>query len=430
MLKEIKATVQAKAILSNYAGEINADDIKRLSVTTKYGTPFRRELEDASKRGNAILMINLAADDKNAQINEYLAVHQREKLNAAIRAVANAAGAVEILVIKAKNVPYDTDDKKIKVLEVERNPVLREEAAFCYLVKYGEVRSCPLEKEYPSQGLGSQPCIIVDGETLCRIYEMARNTQNNTKLVVVKYKTESFLTEIPIGTNIDMLLEECGMQPEKGVLIGGTLGKFVGKEEISQYTVSADAFWDFIWVLDTKDCLANVTFQMALETKEKSCGKCVLCREGIWHITNIIYRVTEGKAKKEDLDMILDIGSLIQIGAFCSFGRKMAGLFVSLAEKNRNELEAHFVKKSCPAGVCKAFSKLVIDPTKCTGCTDCADECDEDAIRGKKGFIHMIDHELCENCEKCVKVCEEAAIVLQDGTIRIPKKLVKAGRFK
>ena len=42
----------------------------------------------------------------------------------------------------------------------------------------------------------------------------------------------------------------------------------------------------------------------------------------------------------------------------------------------------------------------------------------------------MIDPDLCENCGKCIKVCEENAIVMQDGTIRIPKKLVKVGKFK
>ena len=107
----------------------------------------------------------------------------------------------------------------------------------------------------------------------------------------------------------------------------------------------------------------------------------------------------------------------------------MAQLFVSSVETNRDELEAHFIRKKCPAGVCAAFSKPVIDPSKCTGCTDCLDVCDEDAITGKKKFIHMIDPDMCENCGKCAEACEEGAIVPQDGTIRVPKKLVRVGKF-
>lgn len=429
-IENIQNKIQVKSILTEYSGAVCAEDVKQISVFTKYNIPLWEEIKDASKRGNAVLVINLAADDKNAQINQYLSLYQKEKLNAAIRAAAEAANAAEIVVVKAKEVSYQAADTNIKVLETESNPVLREESALYYFVEKGEVRSQPLEKEYLSKGLGSQPCVTADGETLCRIYQIANGTAKNTKLVIMKYKTESFLIEIPVGTNLSTILKECGISAEKGVVIGGILGKFIAKEELEQYSVLTDALWDLIWILDEKDCIADITLSMALETKEKSCGKCVLCREGIWHITNIMKEVTTGKAKKEDLDMILDIGRFMEAGSFCSFGQKMSRLFVSLVEKNRSEMETHFIKKSCPAGVCSAFFKLVIDPAKCTGCTDCADECSEDAINGKKGFIHIIDSELCENCGKCVKACEENAIVIQDGTIRIPKKLVKAGKFK
>ena len=191
-----------------------------------------------------------------------------------------------------------------------------------------------------------------------------------------------------------------------------------------------DAQWDSISVYSSKDCLADATRQIALDAKEESCKKCVLCREGTWHFAAIAQDITQGKAKKDDLAMILDIGPLIQAGAFCSFGQKAAQAMVSSVEENRAELEAHFVKKTCPSGVCKAFAKRVIDPAKCTGCGDCIDVCAEDAIVGKKKFIHIIDTDLCENCEECANVCEAGAIVMQDGTIRVPKKPVKAGKFK
>lgn len=430
MLKEIETAPWETAILSPFAGEISAEDVKKLSIKTKYGIPFSEELQDAAERGNAVLMVNLAADDEHAPINEYLVIHQKEKLEAAIKAVAEAAGAVKILVIRTKGIGFSVQAPAVTVLETERNPVLREEAALFNLAEKGEVRSCVLEKSYPSKGLDGQPCVVLDGETLCRIYALAKGAKAETKLVVLKAGTDIRLTEVPVGCSLETCLEACGVKVSKGLLLGGVLGSFVGKEETGQYAVGTDALWDLVWAPDEKDCMADISLRMALEAKEKSCGKCVLCREGTFHISEMFLRITQGKAKKEDLDMILDIGPLIRKGAFCKFGQNMAGLFVSCTEKNRSELAAHFVKKTCPAGVCKAFAKLVINPEKCTGCTDCADVCDEDAIIGKKGFIHMIDGDLCENCGKCADACEEGAVTMQDGTIRIPKKLVKVGKFK
>lgn len=430
MLKEIETAPWETSILSPFAGEISAEDVKQLSVITKYGIPFSEELQDAAERGNAVLMVNLAADDEHAPINEYLAVHQKEKLQAAIKAVAEAAGAVKILVIRTKEAGLSVQGPAAMVLETERNPVLREESALLYLAEKGEVRSCVLEKSYPSKGLGEQPCVVLDGETLCRIYALAKGAKAETKLVVLKAGAEVRLTEAPVGCSLEDYLEACNVKADKGLLLGGVLGSFVGKEEAGKYAVGADALWDLVWAPDEKECMADIAFRMAREAKEKSCGKCVLCREGTFHISEMFLRITQGKAKKEDLDMILDIGPLIQKGAFCRFGQNMAGLFVSCTEKNRSELAAHFMKKTCPAGVCQAFAKPVINPEKCTGCTDCADVCDEDAIIGKKGFIHMIDGDLCENCGKCADACEEGAVTIQDGTIRIPKKLVKVGKFK
>ncbi len=431
MMKEIDCTTsQVRRILSPCAGELPAEAVKILSIHTKYGTDFSMELQDAANRKHARLVVNLAADDKDAPLSEYLAVHQKEKLDAAIRSVAEAIDAEEIIIVKTKEIDYTLEYDNVRIVETKRSLVLREESALYHMIESGELRSCPLEKDFPSQGYSDAPAVTVDAETLCRIYEAVKADYVESKLVVVRTAEESRIAEVKTGTTLADLLKACGLHAEKSVLVGGITGAFIGKEEQAQKTVDLSADWDGVTVYGNQDCLADVTRQLALSAAQESCGKCVLCREGTWHFQTITQDITEGKAKREDLAMILDIGPLIQAGAFCSFGQKMARAVVTSVEHNQAELEAHFVKKTCPAGVCKAFAKLVIDPTKCTGCGECIDACDEDAILGKKKFIHMIDMDLCENCGKCMEACEEDAVVMQDGTIRIPKKLVKVGKFK
>ena len=456
MLKEMDCTdSQVRRILSPVSGELSADAVLQLNLNTKYGADLNEIITDAKQRGGAVLVVNLAADDVCSPINAYLAASMKDKIDAALKAVAQAAGAQEIYIVKPADVDYapagvegkpaDADAAsagaegksaaalagvKVKTVETGRSLVLREESALYHMIETGELRSCPLEKEFPSQGYQGKPTVVADAETLCRIYEAAQPEYVESKLIVVSAAGESRIVEVKTGTSLLTLLTECGMKPQKSVLIGGVTGEFIAKDQLDQKTVGPCADWDSVSVYGEKDCLADVTRQLAAQANKESCKKCVLCREGTWHFAAYTQDITDGKAKKDDLAMILDIGPLIQTGAFCSFGQKMARAVVSSVEQNRTELEAHFIKKTCPAGVCKAFAKLVIDPSKCTGCGDCVDECEEDAITGKKKFIHIIDTDLCENCGKCAKVCEEDAIVMQDGTIRVPKKPVKVGKFK
>lgn len=449
MVKEMDSTEsQVRCILSPTYGGLSVEDVKALGKKrgfyTKYGADFALMLEDAARRGDAVLIVHLAGDDSRSSINAYLAAHQKEKLGIAIKAVAAAMHAKEIYMVKTaetddlfnqhsienENVKNDgKENAEIKIITVntERSFVLREESALYNDIENGEIRSCPREKEFPSQGLQGRPTVVLDAETLCRIYEAAKPNYVESKLIVLHNAGESRLAEVKTGTSLCVFLKECGLEPEKSVLVGGVTGEFVAKEQLDQKKVGICADWDSIAVYGEKDCMAGVTRQLAEQAKQESCGKCVLCREGTWHFQAYAQDLTQGKAKKEDLAMILDIGPLIQAGALCSFGQKMARAVVSAVEQNRLELEAHVVKKTCPAGVCRAFAKLVIDPSKCTGCGDCMDVCDEDAITGKKKFIHIIDPDLCEICGKCAKACEENAVVMQDGTIRIPKKPVKAG---
>ncbi len=438
MLKEMDCTdSQVRKILSPANGGLSVEAVQALDMHTKYGVDLAPILQDARQRGGAALVVNLAGDDSSAPLNAFLAAAQPEKLSLAITAVAKAADAEEIYLVKPKEIDFmftgaegTANGLVVKTVEAGRSLVLREESALYHWIASGVLSASPMEKEFPSQGWQGRPAIALDAETLCRIYEAAKPGYIESKLVVIFCAGESRVAEVKAETSLQTLLTECGIQPEKSVLVGGVSGEFVAAGQCGQKTVGLDAQWDSIVVYGEKDCLADVTKNLAIQANRESCKTCVLCREGTWHFQAITQDITAGRAKKEDLAMILDIGPLIQVGALCHLGRGMARAIVSSIEQNRPELEAHFTKKVCPAGVCKAFAKLAIDPAKCTGCGACIDVCDEDAITGRKKFIHIIDNDLCENCGKCADVCEEHAIVAQDGTVRVPKKPVKVGKFK
>ncbi len=421
---------QAQILTAPFAGEIIAQQVLDVSVPCgAYGdeVSFTEILKDVRERGQGTVIVNMAADDADAPINAFLVQTQPEKLKAAYKAVMEASGAKRAYFVRTGDIDFELEGAEC--VETARSLVLREESALCHMIRRGELRSCPMDKDYPSEGLDNEPTLVVDAQLLARVYAAAKTDYKETRLMMVRTPSGMQFAEFLTGTPLSKVVEESGAKAEKSVLVGGLSGVFVDKTKLDDCKVGLSGMWDFVGIYGAKDCLAALTASLAERSHEETCQKCVLCREGTWHFSNIFSQVTAGKAKKEDLAMVEDIGPLIHIGAFCGFGQKMAQLFVSSVETNREELEAHFVRKKCPAGVCAAFTKPVIDPTKCTGCMDCLDVCDEDAITGKRKFIHMIDPDMCENCGKCAEACEEGAIVPQDGTIRVPKKLVRVGKF-
>lgn len=416
-------TSQARVLLADSpCVPVTADQVKEIAFTGKFGWPISQMAADAAGRERAVLLVDLAGDCLSAELVEAAG----DKMAAACTALAEYIGAEEILIAAPQGVSLNLPNAR--AVTVEPNPVLREESALYHMLETGELRSAPLEKEFPSQGYQGRPTVAIDGESLLKLYAMTQPDYRDTKVVAVCQGGQGELAEVPLGAAIQTLLEELGITAPKAVLLGGITGRFSDGTE----TAAWDDRFDSVHVYTEKDCMADALAKLLAQAQEKSCGKCVLCREGVWHLAGIFQSVTQGKAKKEDLDMVLDIGPLIEVGAFCSFGRRMAGMAVSGLERSRQEIESHITKKKCPAGVCAAFNKksYCIDPALCTGCGDCEDECPEMAIEGKKKFIYMIDPDMCTGCGKCAEACDEDAIVVNDGSIKLPKKLTKVGKFK
>ena len=379
-------------------------------------------LADAARHGDGTFVLNLAADDPIALLNRTIAAEKADALKAAVKETAAEMNAEKTVLL----LPEDFNSFSVdgaETVKVPRSLVLREAPAALHMLATGELRACPDERTYPSEGLDGEPVVIADAETL-----LAREGR---KFLVLATADRRTLLEIPLGTAVSGILNEQGVAGSgKPILLGGLTGRMVPADAAGAVGDTQD--FGLIRPYGAGECMADAAAKLFAMAREESCQKCVLCREGTWHMKAIFGDVTGGKATRESLPMIGDIGPLIAHGAFCSFGRGMARLAVSIVESCRAELDAHIVRKQCPAGVCDAFNRktYAIDPKKCAGNGDCADECPEDAITFKKNFISTIDKEMCTGCGKCASVCEEEAIVVFDGRMRVPNKPTRVGRFK
>ena len=386
--------------------------------------------EDVRNNGKRpVLVVPLAAED--AAFANALFHFAADEIAAGAKLAAEAAGGADIIF-------YDTDEARANTLVIAAGgnasglcgaggPVLREESAL-FAAMAGELVRCELEaRAFPTEGWQGRPTQVLDAETAYWLSKEASGEAQG-KLVLNTAAAQPGPQAFALGTPLSEVAAALGVAAEKPVLLGGVTGRFAGAEALAAETLAYTRDFDTLHAYTNETCMADAGRALTAQITAASCGKCVLCREGSWQFSAMFEDICAGRGKKTDFALIPDIGGLIAAGAFCSFGRDMARVPMTLAALCGPELEAHVTRKACPAGVCAAFKSYAIDPALCDGCGDCLDECPGDAIEGKPGFIHMIDASMCEKCGMCAGVCPQKAIVA-GGKFRVPKKLTRAGKF-
>jgi fumarate reductase flavoprotein subunit/NADH-quinone oxidoreductase subunit F len=186
-----------------------------------------------------------------------------------------------------------------------------------------------------------------------------------------------------------------------------------------------------VHVITECDCVVKLAHDRILASQKLACGKCVFCREGLIQFLEMHKDIIEGKGKQECFELMKEIGEAMSGGSLCSMGQQAAQIVLSAQEYFYDEYERHIKKKICPAGTCFSLKMVYIDPNTCTGCGKCIGACPQDAILGKKGYIHMIDSLDCIQCGTCATLCDEGSIIITEGKPpKLPERLTKCGRFK
>ena len=181
--------------------------------------------------------------------------------------------------------------------------------------------------------------------------------------------------------------------------------------------------------LTDKQCPVDELLKYVKGHKCQDCGKCVYGYEGVTQLELTLSDIVVKRSRATDMAQMSMLCKLMATQSICEEGVELAQTALAVFEQYADEFAAHISKKGCKAGVCKKFVTYHILPDMCIGCGDCMDECDDDAILGKKKFIHVIDQGECTQCGKCVSACEEEAIVMA-GAIkpRCPMKPVPCKR--
>ena len=298
--------------------------------------------------------------------------------------------------------------------------------------KRGEPRPRP---PFPAvKGLFEKPTILNNVETYANIAQIINKgadwfasigteKSHGTKVFALGGKINNTgLVEIPMGTTLREIIEEIGGgiphgKKFKAAQTGGPSGGCI-PASLMDTPIDYDSLIAIgsmmgsggLIVMDEDNCMVDIAKFFLEFTVDESCGKCAPCRIGTKRLLEMLTKVTDGKATLEDLDKIEELCYSIKNAALCGLGQTAPNPVLSTLRYFRDEYEAHVVEKRCPAGVCKALAKYVIDPVKCRGCSLCSRKCPVGAITGEIKSPFVINQDKCIKCGACQSTCKFDAI--------------------
>ena len=298
--------------------------------------------------------------------------------------------------------------------------------------KRGQPRAKP---PFPVQkGLWGKPTIINNVETLANVPYIIRRgaswyagmgteKSKGTKVFALTGKIQnSGLIEVPMGIPLKEVIYDIGGGIEggkklKAVQTGGPSGGCI-PSNMMETTLDYESLGKVgsimgsggMVVLDETDCMVNVAKYFLEFTKSESCGKCIPCRIGTKRLLEILTRITEGKGREGDIELLETLSSDVKTSSLCGLGQSAPNPVLSTIRYYRDEYEAHIYEKRCPAGVCKDLLSYSILEEFCKGCTACTRVCPAGAIIGEKKKPHKIIQDICIKCGACFETCKFKAI--------------------
>ncbi|MEA2055225.1 MAG: NADH-quinone oxidoreductase subunit NuoF [Candidatus Thermoplasmatota archaeon] len=198
-------------------------------------------------------------------------------------------------------------------------------------------------------GFMSKPTVINNVETLCNIPAIIINGGNwyskigspgspGTKLFCLSgHVNKPGVYELPMGITLRKLIEKYGGGVKgkfKGVLPGGVSSSLLTNLDVKlDYKSVADAGSMLgsgaVIVINSNTNIVDVAKNSMEFFVHESCGQCVPCREGTGRANEILSRFVNKKGRKEDIDLLLELGDVMYDTARCGLGQAAMNITTS-----------------------------------------------------------------------------------------------------
>jgi len=278
-------------------------------------------------------------------------------------------------------------------------------------------------------GLWGRPSVLNNVETWANVplvinkganwfTQLGTDSSKGTKIFSLVGKiTNTGLVEVPMGTSLKEIIFDIGGgipggKKFKAVQTGGPSGGCIPEDQLNlpvgfdELTAAGSMMGSGgMIVMDEDTCMVDVARYFLEFLTNESCGKCVPCREGMRQMLKTLTRITQGKGKAGDIELLEELAETAREASLCALGKSSPNPLLSTLKYFRDEYDAHINEKRCPALSCKELTAFHIDPEKCQACMLCVKNCPAHAIDGAKNLISIIDQEKCTKCGTCFEIC-------------------------
>jgi len=159
------------------------------------------------------------------------------------------------------------------------------------------------------------------------------------------------LVEVPMGITLREIIYDIGGGiPEgkkfKAVQTGGPSGGCV-PESILDLPVDFEELTRVgsmmgsggMIVMDEDICMVDVARYFLSFLQDESCGKCTSCREGIKIMLQILTRITQGKGKEGDIELLEELSEVVKDTSLCALGQTAPNPVLTTIRYFRDEYE-------------------------------------------------------------------------------------------
>jgi NADH:ubiquinone oxidoreductase subunit F (NADH-binding) len=215
------------------------------------------------------------------------------------------------------------------------------------------------------QTLAAVPWIVINGAP--KFASIGSRTSPGTILVQVRGSDRSGVAEVPIGTPLREIVALGGApgagRSLKAILVGGPSGGLLPPDLLDTpyefdalRAAGAHIGSGSVVVADDRACTVDLGRLLTSFCATEACGKSIPCRIGTKRLVEIAERVTTGRPRPTDLQLLVDLSADMVDSGLCDHERLATLPLSSGMRYFRSELDDHILRSSCPAGVCRPIA--------------------------------------------------------------------------